>query len=110
MEKESTKSCPKCGCTALVLLTTLNKKICGDCGEHIPWYLEKGQKSILTNKVGGTDDDQCKAEGPRGRTRDSEDPELTCGQGKGLYVAATISKERRIVPAQPEPRSMKPPG
>lgn len=54
--KQTTKVCPDCGCTALVLLHSLNQKICGDCHTVIPWYLEPGQKSIHGNQVGSAPD------------------------------------------------------
>jgi hypothetical protein len=44
--KATTKVCPKCGNTYLLLLATLNKKICTDCDTVIPWYLDKGQKPL----------------------------------------------------------------
>ena len=44
--KESTKHCPNCNNTRLVLLGTLNKKYCTDCNTWIKWYLEEGQKPI----------------------------------------------------------------
>ena len=49
MSKQSTKSCPVCGNTNLVLFTTMNKKVCTNHSEYvmIPWYLEKGQKPLF---------------------------------------------------------------
>lgn len=47
-EKETTKVCPNCESTALVELRSINRKICSDCGKNIPWYLEPGQKPLLT--------------------------------------------------------------
>lgn len=44
--KSTTQVCA-CGCTHLVLLSSLNFKVCTDCGEHIPWHLEDGQKPLL---------------------------------------------------------------
>lgn len=45
--QSSTKACPKCGNTQLLLLRTLFKKICTDCNITIPWFLEKDQKPLL---------------------------------------------------------------
>lgn len=42
----STKSCPKCGNTELVRLTTYNEKICTDCQIAIQWELEEGQEAL----------------------------------------------------------------
>lgn len=46
---ESVPKCPKCGCTALLLLRTLNEKRCGnkDCRTTIPWFLDDGQKPLI---------------------------------------------------------------
>ena len=46
--KKTTKKCPKCGNTKLLLLTSQNLKICTDHKKaiHIPWFLEEGQKPI----------------------------------------------------------------
>lgn len=41
----STKTCP-CGNTALVEMTSLNCKHCGECGNTIPWPLDDGQKPL----------------------------------------------------------------
>jgi hypothetical protein len=46
-EKQSTKTCPKCGNEYLLLLATLKLKCCTDCFLDIPWYLEEGQKPLL---------------------------------------------------------------
>ena len=52
----STKSCPVCECTELVLLHGENKKICTGCGHEIDWPLDEGQKSVfLKNVIGGKD-------------------------------------------------------
>lgn len=42
----TTKSCPKCGNTRLVLFTVDNYKQCTDCVPHkkIPWYVTGDQK------------------------------------------------------------------
>jgi len=42
-EKQSTKSCPLCGNTQLLLMQTLNKKACTDCSIEIPWCREAAQ-------------------------------------------------------------------
>lgn len=44
--KETTKCCPKCGNTYLILLRSLNLKYCTDCHTEIPWYLEPDQKPL----------------------------------------------------------------
>jgi hypothetical protein len=31
----------------LILLSTLNLKLCSDCRTEIPWYLEEKQKPLL---------------------------------------------------------------
>lgn len=46
-EAGSTKYCPKCNNTHLLLLQTLNKKICTDCDTVILWHLDKKQKPLL---------------------------------------------------------------
>lgn len=49
MVKQSTKKCPKCGNTALVLLTSQNVKVCAEHIKfiYIPWFLDEGQKAIF---------------------------------------------------------------
>jgi len=44
--KPSTKACPKCGNTYLLLFGRENEKICTDCNPHvsIPWFLTDKQK------------------------------------------------------------------
>jgi len=54
MSKITTKECPNCGNTHLILLSTLNLKLCSDCQTEIPWYLDKGQKPLLG--TGGCND------------------------------------------------------
>lgn len=44
---ETTKQCPRCGNTHLILLRTLNKKSCTDCDTDIVWNLEHGQKPLV---------------------------------------------------------------
>ena len=44
--KQTTKQCPKCGNTCLILLRSLNMKYCTDCDTEIPWYLEEGQEPL----------------------------------------------------------------
>lgn len=44
--KETTKECPNCGNMHLVLLHSMNMKLCTDCRTEIPWYLEEGQKPL----------------------------------------------------------------
>jgi endogenous inhibitor of DNA gyrase (YacG/DUF329 family) len=46
-ERQTTKICPKCGNDKLVLLTSLQLKICPDCNTQIPWYLDEGQKPLF---------------------------------------------------------------
>lgn len=43
----STKTCPYCGSIALVLLTSMNKKVCGDCSKEFDWNLDPGQKPLF---------------------------------------------------------------
>lgn len=45
-KRETTKVCPHCGNTYLILLRTLNIKHCPDCNNEIPWYLEPTQKPL----------------------------------------------------------------
>ena len=49
-EKQSTKSCPVCGNTQLLLWSTLNLKACTDCHIDIPWYKEEGQTAFYCCK------------------------------------------------------------
>ena len=42
----TTKICPACGNTRLVLLRTLSLKYCPACEKWIPWHLSKGQKPL----------------------------------------------------------------
>jgi len=44
---QTTKYCPNCHNTKLLLLQTFNKKICTDCNTEIPWFLDKKQKPLL---------------------------------------------------------------
>jgi len=46
-QKQTTKVCPDCGNTYLVLLRTMNLKYCTDCNKPIPWYLDPGQKKLI---------------------------------------------------------------
>ena len=41
----STKKCG-CGNTDLVLLTSIDQKLCVDCGSEIHWVLDEGQASL----------------------------------------------------------------
>lgn len=50
----TTKVCPECGNDKLILLRTLNQKVCQNFKEHksgkdviIPWFLDKNQKPLL---------------------------------------------------------------
>jgi len=45
-KKVTTKACPSCGCTDLLLLKTYNKKVCGNCRLEIDWPLDEGQKPL----------------------------------------------------------------
>lgn len=45
--KETTKECPNCKNTYLILLSTFNLKLCADCHTEIPWFLDEGQKPVL---------------------------------------------------------------
>lgn len=44
--KQSTKQCPNCGNTHLILLSTYNTKVCADCNTTIPWFLDEGQSPL----------------------------------------------------------------
>ena len=46
--KPTTKFCPNCGNTQLLLFRTLNLKSCTDCYIDIPWFLEDGQEQLIT--------------------------------------------------------------
>ena len=48
-EKETTKICPNCGNKHLILLYSMKLKLCTDCRTEIAWYLDEGQKPLLTN-------------------------------------------------------------
>ena len=43
----STKLCPNCGNTKLLLLRTLNRKYCTECSTEIIWLLADTQKGLL---------------------------------------------------------------
>lgn len=51
--KRTTKQCPVCGNEDLILTRTDNLKICVDhrVFVRIPWYLDEGQKPLLTNPI-----------------------------------------------------------
>lgn len=44
---QTTKACPQCGNTHLILLRSLNAKHCSDCNLEIPWNLDEGQKPLI---------------------------------------------------------------
>jgi hypothetical protein len=46
---KSTKQC-SCGNSNLLLLASLNMKICTDCDNIIPWFLESGQSSLIQSQ------------------------------------------------------------
>ena len=49
-EKQTTKKCPECGNTYLILLRSSNEKICMNHKPKavvIPWFLDEGQRSLL---------------------------------------------------------------
>ena len=46
-EKQTTKECPKCKNVNLLLLRSMNRKVCTDCGTIIEWYLDKDQKPLI---------------------------------------------------------------
>ena len=46
-EKTTSKICPNCGNTHLILLYSMKLKLCTDCRTEIRWYLEEGQKPLL---------------------------------------------------------------
>ena len=45
---ETTKKCPVCGNTNLILLSSQDSKVCTDHDKHvkISWKLDDGQKSV----------------------------------------------------------------
>ncbi|MCK8069496.1 hypothetical protein [Cobetia sp. 1CM21F] len=45
--KTSTKHCPHCGSTALVLYSSTNEKQCGDCHLIFEWTLDEGQPPLV---------------------------------------------------------------
>lgn len=47
MNLSTSKVCPDCGSTHLALLRSLDRKVCGDCGKHIPWYVKPGEQPLL---------------------------------------------------------------
>lgn len=49
-EKVTTKVCPSCGNTDLLLFSTLNLKSCTDCHRDIDWYKEKDQPDLYCCK------------------------------------------------------------
>ena len=44
--KQTTKKCPKCGSTKLLLFSTLKLKSCPDCFLDIPWFKDKDQVDL----------------------------------------------------------------
>lgn len=57
MEKLSTKQCWNCGNQYLVCLSSLNKKLCNDCGAEMPWDLEENQPSLFGDRIGVSEND-----------------------------------------------------
>lgn len=51
-------ACPKCGWN-LVLLSSLNTKVCIECKDDIPWELDEKQESIYGDRKNETDMGQC---------------------------------------------------
>lgn len=49
----TTKVCPKCGCSDLVLLHGEDKKMCTKCLYEIDWPLDEGQRSVFRKNVVG---------------------------------------------------------
>jgi ribosomal protein L37E len=45
--RQSTKQCPKCGCTALGEMRSLDLKYCTDCGYWFDWKLNPNQDKLL---------------------------------------------------------------
>lgn len=45
---QTTKICPKCGTSDLVLLRSINRKVCSECGIDILWVLADCQKPLLS--------------------------------------------------------------
>lgn len=52
----TTKVCPKCKCSELVLLHGEDKKMCTGCGHEIDWPLDEGQRSVFRKNVIGAKD------------------------------------------------------
>ena len=52
--KQTTKMCPVCGNKELVLLTTMQKKVCTNHNRYvtIEWYLDEGQKPLFEGTGG----------------------------------------------------------
>lgn len=47
----STKACP-CGESRLVLLRSVNLKLCPTCGHEINWPLDAGQRALISSSRG----------------------------------------------------------
>lgn len=47
----STKACP-CGESQLVLLRSVNLKLCPTCGHEINWPLDAGQRALISSSRG----------------------------------------------------------
>ena len=46
VEKTTTKVCPNCGNSNLLLFPTKQLKTCSDCDTDITWYLEPNQQPM----------------------------------------------------------------
>lgn len=48
-KQKTTKECPECGNTELIMLSSLNQKVCINHQKnvYIDWFLEQGQKKLL---------------------------------------------------------------
>jgi endogenous inhibitor of DNA gyrase (YacG/DUF329 family) len=46
-EKQTTKYCPSCGNTNLILIRSQNHKYCSDCDTKIDWFLDENQQPLI---------------------------------------------------------------
>lgn len=46
---ETTKVCPKCGCTNMVYFQTMERKVCSNCPTQIYWGRDYGQPQLNGN-------------------------------------------------------------
>ncbi|BCP56225.1 hypothetical protein K32_48420 [Kaistia sp. 32K] len=43
------KACPQCSSDAVVLLRSMNLKLCSDCKHEWAWHLDAGQKPLVAS-------------------------------------------------------------